>query len=1449
MNEYSIGVCLGASSVSYVKARRGGEVVDKYAVPHNGDAKGLFLQLLRERDAKKYPVVVTGRKFRKLVNLTNISEPEAVEYAYEHSRGGGKYSAVGLLGGETFMVYALDGEGKISNVISKNQCASGTGEFFLQQIKRMDLDVEQAAEIARGAEPFRVSGRCSVFCKSDCTHALNKGTPRSEVTAGLALMIADKAEELLKKEKGGKIMLVGGVTQNKTVVDFLKKKIPEIYIPETAPYFEAFGAALFGLENETIPLCDIDDIFIEKASSFEFHRPLAEFAGKVKFESAEKAQARDGDRCVLGLDVGSTTTKAVIMRESDAAILGSVYLYTNGAPVEASRKCYAELLRRIPETIEIIGLGATGSGRHIAGLHALTENVVNEIVAHAAAAVHFDAEVDTIFEIGGQDAKYTYIVNKVPADYAMNEACSAGTGSFIEETAYESLGIKATEIEPIAMRADAPPDFSDQCAAFINSDLKTAQQENISKTNIIAGLVYSICMNYVNRVKGSRQVGRKIFMQGGVCYNKAVPIAMAALTGKNIVVPPEPGLMGAFGVALQTREKIALGLTAEKRFDLRELADREVAYHKPFICAGGREKCDLRCSINVVEVQGKKYPFGGACDKYYSLARLKEDDFDKYDYVRKRNKLMFEKYAPAADLPENAKTVGVNLTFNTHTLFPLYYNFLTALGFKVVMPEVVDEEGLERENTSLCFPGQLSLGLFKNLLDKNTDYLFIPNILELKVEEVESRLDFNCSCIFVSGEPVFLKQAYKDYKLEGRLVDTIFNFGNGFEREESKFIETAEKLGVRSRKKILSAMKNAVRMQNAFQNELFSMGEEILEYLRKNPAEYAMVIVGRPYNSFADLANKGVPRKFASRGVYALPFDIFDYRDETVDDDMYWEAGKKIMKVAKIIKKNPQLFATYITNFSCAPDSMIISRFRNLMRTKPSLTLELDGHTADAGVNTRIDAAIDIIENYRKLSSGIADPDFSEYTPAKIVLGENEGFYITSDKEKIPLTDPRVKILLPSMGDIASELFAAGMRSQGFNAVAMPEGTPSILKRGRAVATGKECLPLLIMTGSMLDYIDEYSHEEELVAFFIVQGAGNCRLGLYPAFMRETVKNKRLRNVATFELMHEDGFAGLGPDFASRGIMTLIASDVLDDVRNAIMAHAAQPKAGLAEFDRQFRILCKRLETKPDDFYDALKFFAKNIRANVPYKTHIDEAKYIALVGEMFVRRDRFSHKRLNEYFARKGFIVKDAYISEWIFYVDYLLEKGLYEPIKSIKNKVERLIRVNYMRIAELRIKRILAKSGYYKYYKTDVEPLVKHGKHVVPLEFKGEPLLILGATLSEGLEKYCGVVNIGPFGCMQTRLGEAATVPESTVKDKINIKRVYNPKFKMPAVFDENMSIPFLSIETDGNVYPQAIEARLETFALQAARAAKLMKLARANGSSNGRKKKKNKVKIKAK
>lgn len=1430
-NHQALGVCLGASTVSFVKLYVNDQntiQVEEYkSINHQGNPKAVFMDNLKQLAAEGIPVVVTGRKFRSLVQLSSISEPEATEYAISLLMDRGmEFSAVASLGAETFVVYALDKNGRIRKLISKNQCASGTGDFFLQQIGRMNLTVDEAVDISLNSTPFRVSGRCSVFCKSDCTHALNKGIPKDQVASGLALMIAEKAEELLRKVPDDRYLVVGGVALNKAVVAFLKQKHPGICIPAEAPYFEALGAALYGLYNETSVYQSSDAIIAEGESLFSFHKPLSEFVNMVHFNEKEEPAEHSGEECILGIDVGSTTTKGVIIRSRDCRIIASEYIYTLGNPIKASKQVYASLRLQVNGNIKITGLGVTGSGRHLTALHAGSRGIINEISAHARAAVFFDPEVDTIFEIGGQDAKYTYINNKVPADYAMNEACSAGTGSFIEEAAFESLKIKLEEIESGAMRSEHPLNFRDQCAALIGSDIKSALQENFSRDDILAGLVYSICMNYVNRVKGKRPVGKKIFMQGGVCYNKAIPIAMAAITGREIVVPPDPGLMGAFGTALKIKEEIESGSLAKCHFSLDELIEKEFTSGKSFICKDKLNGCDRKCEISTFEIAGKKFSFGGACNKYYDKVTHTEENWQKNDYVTRRMNRMFIP-SDLFQAPEHAKTIGLNLTFTVNRLFPLYQAFFTYLGFRVLLPDDVDKNGFENQHSSFCYPVELAHGLLYNLMLKNPDYIFIPELYEMLVPGCEHhQKDSNATCVFISKEANYLSQAFKDKGLEKKLLHPYLNFAKGYLSAKHTFIEIGKDLGIPDRKRIAAAFAYAVRQQEAADSDLLKMGDDFLAELETDPDRIAIVLVGRDYNAFSGIANKGIPQKFASLGLQVIPYDILNSISEDISSYQSWEAGKRILRAAKTIQKHPRLFAVYITNYSCGPDSILVPLFRSIMGDKPSLTLELDQHTADAGVNTRIDAFLDVIRNYRKSSNLRAVSGNGHFKPSEIITEGRNSFFIDSEGKKFNLKDPEVQLVIPCFGDLAAALFAASLSSLGYHAVAMPEMDSEIVSTGLKYTSGKECLPLILLAGTLMRYVTNNGHGSKKSAFFNIGGTSACRVAQYPVFLSNLIKTEKIKDVAMFTLISQEGYLGLSKGFLKRSMEAIILNDVLEDVRSGILSNAVDPEKGLQIFYTQFHRLVHVFSTDYKNLFAELKQFSLFIREHVPCRIPVSGSRYIALTGEIFIRHNQFAHKWLNHYFGKHGFVLKDAYISEWVKYLDYAWRKGVDRPDFSPGDIINRLIREQYITLVEARIQKILAQTGYCEVHKTNIVNVIKHSLHVLPLESTGEPALTLGTALAEGYEKYCGIINIGPFGCLQTRIGEAVTDPDMNLGSKQAVKKSLGSEYKIPSHLNKQTDIPFLTIECDGMGFPQIIESRLETFLLQVERAAENMK-----------------------
>ncbi|MCG6893140.1 MAG: acyl-CoA dehydratase activase [Desulfobacteraceae bacterium] len=1445
----SLGLCLGASTISTVLLETHPDppsgpspstrILNTACHPHEGNPKATLQKALEELPLETVDrIAATGRRFRHFVNLSSLPEPEAVERAYRHVKPPDVHCpAIVSAGGETFMVYLLDGNGQISTVRTGNKCASGTGEFFLQQLRRMDVPLEEAARWAATETPHHVSGRCSVFCKSDCTHATNKGVPKSRVTAGLCRMMADKIIELLKKVERRNIMLVGGTARNQMMVRYLEQAIENLVVPDAAPVFEALGAGLWAMDHETQPFPGMEDLFRRDQSSFDRLPPLEIARPSVVFKTMETDRVRSGDVCILGLDVGSTTTKAVLMRTADKAMLASVYLRTNGDPVGASRRCYRDILGQIeayldPGEVSIVGLGVCGSGRQIAGLHALTDGVINEIIAHCCASVFFDPEVDTIFEIGGQDAKYTYVTNAVPSDYAMNEACSAGTGSFLEESAYETLGIAMEDIAEAALQGSSPPNFNDQCAAFISSDIKNAIHEGIEHADIVAGLVYSICMNYTNRVKGNRPVGEKIFMQGGVCYNHAVPLAMATLVGKPIVVPPEPGLMGAFGVALEVQKRIASGLMQKGSYDLRDLADREVRYGKTFTCAGGKERCDRRCEITMIEVDGQRHPFGGACNRYYNIRQKLNFDIQQLELVRRRQALVFDTYGVAPvdpKTPKQRERIAIHRSFLVNTYYPLYATFFSRLGMDIVLAEEPSTRGIDSRGAAFCYPVELSHGFFFPLtqMDPAPDYLFLPHFKAVPSQNGSTRSEV---CPLVQAEPYYLQTAFAEplaalQKGGMRLLTPLLDLTSGLSAAEEPLVQAAVQIGKRPAA-ARRAFREAARRQRECFDEMQRLGREAMQELEEDPDRMAVVLFGRPYNAFAGEAHMGIPRKFASRGVKLIPLDFLPLEGENTKRHMYWGMGQIIMQAARFVARHPQLFGTYITNFSCGPDSFVIGYFRNIMGQKPSLTLELDSHTADAGLETRIEAFLDVVTAYRSLTAdATSDPPAGEhpFCPARAILRDGVPMVVDSSGNELPMKDPRVTVLFPSMGRTGSEAIAALFRGAGFNAVAHPPSDEAVLKQGRGNTSCKECLPLILTTGTLLNYIRNEKRPDEILVYFMATGSGPCRFGQYMIFMEDLVRKLELPDVTLLSLSSDNGYAGMGKDFHKMGWWAIVVSDLMEDVRAMLLANAADRRSALETFEMLWGQVLEELERQGSlskgDFEGLerrLADVAERLR-QIPLRQPADRVPRISLVGEIFVRRDGLSRQFLTERLAERGFATVCAPVSEWMNYADWLVERGLAAERMSLLQKWGHKLKRRFMARYESRLRNLLARSGLVHADTAPVEQLIESASPFISPNHTGEAILTVGSALTEIASQACGVIAIGPFGCMPNRIAEAV-LGEIMVRETKLAADGDDPCLR--DVLENVESLPFLAIESDGSTFPQVITAKLEAFCLHAER-----------------------------
>ncbi|MBC7289540.1 MAG: CoA activase, partial [Armatimonadetes bacterium] len=421
----------------------------------------------------------------------------------------------------------------------------------------------------------------------------------------------------------------------------------------------------------------------------------------------------------LGIDVGSISTNLVVI-DKQKRVLAKRYLMTAGRPIEAVRQGLREIGEEIGDIVEIRGVCTTGSGRYLIGDFVGADVVKNEITAQARGALEIDPEVDTIFEIGGQDSKFIALDHGHVVDFEMNKVCAAGTGSFLEEQA-ERLGISIKgEFAELAFKSQSPADLGERCTVFMETELTRQQQAGAPVEDLVAGLAYSIVYNYLNRVVGRKRIGERIFFQGGTAFNHAVVAAFEQVTGKKITVPAHNEVTGALGCAVIALENDHGQGSRFKGFDLSE---RRYTLES-FECGD----CPNRCEINVVTVEGEApLYYGSRCEKY-DVDRSKHHRPDLPDLFRERERMLLRSYQPP-DLPEDAPKIGIPRAHLFHDLYPFWLALFSELGCRVVLSDrtnkAIIHEGAEQSTVEYCFPCKVMLGHIINLLEKDIDYLFL----------------------------------------------------------------------------------------------------------------------------------------------------------------------------------------------------------------------------------------------------------------------------------------------------------------------------------------------------------------------------------------------------------------------------------------------------------------------------------------------------------------------------------------------------------------------------------------------------------------------------------------------------------------------------------------------------------------------------------------------------
>jgi len=869
------------------------------------------------------------------------------------------------IGGESSKYIRLE-NGLIADYDRSGECAAGTGSFLDQQAMRLQYSVEEVGGVVLTANcAARIAGRCSVFAKSDMIHAQQKGYSPGEILRGLCDAVARNFKSAIVKGRlvDAPVALIGAVSQNAGVTAALREAFAlaegDLLVPLEYAWCAAIGTAILEAEEP------------RKRSILEIHRlqqhdadappqdtqPLSvEHVVQLRDRVPQYRPPAHGKiPAYIGLDIGSVSTNVVAIDET-GAVIHDVYLRTAGRPIEAVQQGLAEVESLWGSRLEIQGVGTTGSGRELIAEFVGADAVNDEITAHKTGAVHISSTlggepVDTIFEIGGQDSKFISIENGVVVDFAMNEACAAGTGSFLEEQA-EKLGIAIKgEFAQLALAAANPTRLGERCTVFMERDVTGCLHKGETVPNVVAGLAYSIALNYLNRVVRGRKIGNVVYFQGGTAYNDSVTAAFASLLGKKITVPPYNGVMGAIGMALIARQwHQATG--AATRFRGYDLGKLSVA-SRDFVC----KACSNLCDMKEFSIEGQKSYWGDKCsDKFRkpSATGRKPVIDDLFAY---RERLLEE-------LPNAASgrwKIGLPRAMSMLEQLPFWRRYFAELGIPTVLSPVTDPRisaaGIDMAMAQPCYPVQVAHGHVQALLSAGVDYVLIPNIADADAGGAEGPAHY---CPWNQTLPWVLRSAPALEAERHRFLIPTLHFQLGPAQVSKALAETVARLGV-ARRASDRAVDAAYAEQREFQAKLLEAGRRALAKLDET-GEPGLVLAGRGYNVYDRGVNCDIPRKLRHRyGANVIPLDFLVTGRESVAEihpNMFWISGRKILEAARLSAGRPNLHLVYITNFKCGPDSYI-KHFARAASGAPLLILQFDGHGNDAGYMTRCEAYLD----------------------------------------------------------------------------------------------------------------------------------------------------------------------------------------------------------------------------------------------------------------------------------------------------------------------------------------------------------------------------------------------------------------------------------------------------------------------------------------------------------
>ena len=1146
--------------------------------------------------------------------------------------------AIELGGEDAKIIYFSGGIDQRMNGI----CAGGTGSFIDQMASLLQTDATGLNEYAKNYKAiYPIAARCGVFAKSDIQPLINEGATREDLSASIFQAVVNQTISGLAcgKPIRGNVAFLGGPLHflselKEAFIRTLNLSEEQIIAPAHSHLFAAVGAAMVSKEEPVLSLDKmIDDLSDGIQMEFEVKRMDPLFKNEDDYrqftDRHDRFKVKRGDlstytgNCFLGIDAGSTTTKIALVGE-DGSLLYNFYRNNNGSPLATAISSIKEIKSLMPETAKIAYSCSTGYGEALLKAAFLLDEGEVETISHYYAAAFFNPDVDCILDIGGQDMKCIRIKDGTVDSVQLNEACSSGCGSFIETFA-KSLNYSVQDFAKEALFAQNPIDLGTRCTVFMNSNVKQAQKEGATVSDISAGLAYSVIKNAlfkVIKITTASDLGKNVVVQGGTFYNDAVLRSFEKIAGCEAIRPDIAGIMGAFGAALIARERYTAHPTETTMLSLDKIMN--LTYTTAMSrCRGCINHCVL--TINRFE-GGRQYISGNRCERGLGVEKAKREIPNLYNYKYHR---LFD-YEPLDRDKATRGTVGIPRVLNMYENFPYWAVFFRELGFRVVLSpqssRQIYELGIETiPSESECYPAKLAHGHISWLIKQEVPFIFYPCIPYERKEVAGAGNHYNCPMVTSYAENI--KNNMEELK------EKNIRFMNPFMAFTSEEI-LAKQLAKEFRKdwgipeaETLTACKKAWAELEQARLDVEKKGEEVLQYL-KETGRKGIVLAGRPYHIDPEI-NHGIPELITSYGFAVLTEDAVSHlapvdRPTIVTDQ--WMYHSRLYAAASFVKTQENLDLIQLNSFGCGLDAVTTDQVSDILTGSGKIytVLKIDEVNNLGAARIRI----------RSLISALRVRDERRYTRKITSSSYNRVVFTEAMRENYT-------ILCPQMSPIHFDLLEPAIRNFGYNLEVLQNDDKTAVDTGLKYVNNDACYPSLIVIGQVMDALLSGKYDLEHTAVIMTQTGGGCRASNYIGFIRRALDKAGIPQIPVISLnangMETNPGFRMTPRLLTKAMQAVVYGDIFMRVLYATRPYEAVPGSANALHEKWKKICIKSLSTKDPGMMQ----FTKNVRGIIRDFDNLERLDIkkpkVGIVGEILVKFSPLANNHIVDLLEAEG--------------------------------------------------------------------------------------------------------------------------------------------------------------------------------------------------------------------